>query len=105
MKRRVLVVFVDALGPRQSTELGARFDGLPHRGSLEGVLGYSSGALATILTGETAKVHGRMCLFQRAHDEASSLSPLAWMGLLPRQLHERGLFRRWVGAKFAAYRG
>lgn len=105
MSRRVLIVFVDALGPSQLERLGARFGGLPHRAELAGVLGYSSGALATILTGASASVHGRMCLFQRAETSGSSLAPLRWMGLLPRVVHERGAFRRWVGARFAAHRG
>ncbi|NRD63954.1 alkaline phosphatase family protein [Corallococcus exiguus] len=92
--RRVLVVFVDALGPSQlETFEGLR--GLPHRGRLRGILGFSCGALPTILTGAPPERHGRMCLFAHAEREDEGvLSPLRWLGLLPRQVHERGMLRR-----------
>ncbi len=97
MKRRALVVFIDALGTAQLERFGESLSFLPHRRALQGVLGYSSGALATVLTGAQGSEHGRMCLFaQRAPDErgAGLLAPLRWLGLLPRVIHERGGLRR-----------
>jgi len=91
--RRVLVVFVDALGPRQSDLLGGSLADLAHRRSLRGILGYSCGALPTILTGTLPRAHGRMCTFRRAEGD-SVLRPLRWLGLLPSLLHERGPVRR-----------
>jgi hypothetical protein len=90
----VLVVFVDALGPSQLEAAGG-LGGLPHRGRLRGILGYSCGALPTLLTGTPPERHGRMCLFSRAEREgAGVLAPLTWLGLLPRLVHERSKLRR-----------
>lgn len=103
---RVMVVFVDALGPPQLERFGARLSFLPHRRALEGILGYSSGALPSILTGAPPAVHGRMCLFsRRPEQEPSILRPLAWLGLLPRVLHERGALRRALSKAFARASG
>lgn len=102
---RVLVLFVDALGPRQLEAFGSRLDFAPHRGELEGVLGYSSGALASLLTGEPPAAHGRMCLFAHRGVEPSLLAPLRWLGLLPRVIHERGFLRRRLARALATWRG
>lgn len=98
MPRRVLVVFVDALGEQQLERFGGTLSSLQHRRSLGGVLGYSSGALPTLLTGAPPSQHGRMCLFSaRPEGTKSLLAPLAWLGLLPRLIHERGRLRRALG--------
>ena len=104
---RLLILFVDALGPAQLEAFRESFTGLPHRRSLGGILGYSTGALPTLLTGAPPAVHGRMCLFAR-HEPGlgpSPLRPLRWLGLLPRVLHERGALRRRVGQLFARAAG
>ena len=99
ISRRVLVVFVDALGPAQLARFGDRLAFLPHQRALQGILGYSTGALPTILTGMTPSVHGRMCLFsRRGVNDDDVLSPLSILGLLPRFVHERGLVRRTAAA-------
>jgi hypothetical protein len=103
---RVIVLFVDALGPSMLERFGDRLAVAPHRRALRGVLGYSSGALATILTGEPPARHGRMCLFsRRAPGEPSLLAPLRALGLLPRLVHERARLRRWIAKAFAAAHG
>lgn len=103
---RFLVVFADALGPSQGARLARRLPWLTSTRGLRGELGYSSGALATILTGRPPAEHGRMCLFS-AHQAAgaSPLSPLRWMGLLPRKIHERGPVRRLLARVFARAQG
>lgn len=94
-KHRVLVVFIDAFGPDQLDRLAEFFEFLPYKKALHGILGYSSGALPTILTGTTAEEHGRMCLFSaRKTGETSVLRPLKWLGLLPKIVHERSQVRR-----------
>lgn len=105
MRPALLVVFVDALGPRQAELLAEAGLALPHRAALDGVLGYSSGALPTILTGASPSRHGRMCLFSKLEDGESPLAPLRWLGLLPRALHERGRVRALASRAFAAVRG
>lgn len=103
---RVLVVFVDALGPSQLARFRELLSFLPYDKSLQGVLGYSSGALATVLTGEMPSVHGRMCLFtSREPDESSILRPLRWLRLLPPILHERNAFRRVLSRALASAEG
>lgn len=103
---RWLVIFADALGPSQAARLARRLPWLRHSRQLRGELGYSSGAIATILTGSAPSEHGRMCLFA-AHQAsgASPLAPLRWMGLLPRRLHERGPVRRLLARAFARAQG
>lgn len=93
MISRVLVVFVDALGVELASALGDRL-GLGAASALTGVLGYSTGALPTVLTGQPPAVHGRMCLFARRRTASSVLDGLRWLELLPRWLHERGRVRR-----------
>lgn len=105
-RERVLVVFVDALGPQQLARFRSDFAFLPNDKPLGGVLGYSSGALATVLTGATPSIHGRMCLFTaREPDAGSMLRPLKWLGLLPPILHERNAFRRVLSKALATAEG
>jgi len=95
VSRRLLVVFVDALGPAQFQRFGDRLWFLPHQRTLRGILGYSSGALPTLLTGAPPSIHGRMCLFSRNDGESMGvLAPLSILGLLPRIIHERAWIRR-----------
>jgi len=97
---KVLIVFIDAFGPSQLDRFAEFFDYLPFKKTLHGILGYSSGALPTVLTGAAPEEHGRMCLFsERSHSETSILRPLKWMGLLPKFVHERSKVRR-VAEKF-----
>ena len=94
-QNKVLVVFVDAFGPDQLKRLDECFNFLPHKRSLHGILGYSSGALPTVLTGTAPAEHGRMCLFSaRKTGQTSILRPLKWLGLLPKIVHERSRIRR-----------
>ncbi|WP_324993043.1 alkaline phosphatase family protein [Hyalangium sp.] len=107
MHSRVLIIFVDALGPLQLEAAGG-FGGLPYRGQLRGILGYSCGALPTLLTGAPPARHGRMCLFAQAAEGGGVLAPLALLGLLPRVVHERGRLRRlaaWMLARQARLTG
>jgi hypothetical protein len=104
--QRVLVVMVDALGRHEVERFSEQLGFLPHRRSVEGVLGYTSGALPTLLTGASPAAHGRMCLFSRLPEgQESILAPLGWLGLLPRVLHERGRLRRLVGMTLARAAG
>lgn len=105
MRKSLLFLFVDALGPQQLARLAEHDVGLPHHTTLRGELGFSSGALATLLTGAAPERHGRMCLFQRAARGPSFLAPLGLLGLLPRAVHERAAVRRLAARLFARLHG
>jgi hypothetical protein len=105
MKRRVLFIFVDALGPLQYQRFGSSLSHMDWQRELNGILGYTSGALPTILTGEQPCSHGRACLFSRCETEDSLLSPLSWMGLLPSIVHERPRVRNWATSWLKKKRG
>lgn len=95
LSSKVLVVFVDAFGFDQLERFDELFGSFPHRKSLQSILGYTSGALPTILTGEPPDVHGRMCLFSACErEETSVLQPLQWLGLMPRAVHEQRHVRK-----------
>ncbi|MDH3376303.1 MAG: alkaline phosphatase family protein [Gammaproteobacteria bacterium] len=95
INRKLLVVFVDAFGADQLQRLEGLLGSLPNRKPLRGIVGYTSAALPTILTGEPPSVHGRMCLFSAHEGPGNSvLQPLRWLGLLPRFVHERRRVRR-----------
>lgn len=95
LSTRILVVFVDALGPAQFRRFGDELPFLTNVRTLRGILGYSAGALPTILTGAPPSVHGRMCLFSRQPSESDGiLAPLSILGILPRFVHERDWIRR-----------
>jgi hypothetical protein len=68
----------------------------PFERTLRGVAGFSSGALATVLTGASSAEHGRLCLFSARSKSAprSPLDALAWLRFLPSIVHERGVVRR-----------
>jgi len=69
----------------------------PHRRPLRTVLGYSSGAIPTILSGRMPEEHGHWALFPRAL--AGHGSPFAWTRLLrvlPRRLQHRYRVRRLI---------
>ena len=96
VKPAVLVAFVDAFGADQLEAFSGRLEGMPHRRAIEGVVGYTCGALPTLLTGSSAAEHGRMCLFNRAAADSGPLAGLELLGLLPRVVHERQRVRRLV---------
>ncbi|HVP14911.1 MAG TPA: alkaline phosphatase family protein [Terriglobales bacterium] len=83
MRRRLVVLLVDALG----WELAARTPGfacvLPHRRRLETILGFSSGALPTLFTGRLPEEHGRWLMYRRARGGDTPFRGFRWLGLLP----------------------
>jgi hypothetical protein len=88
-----LFVLIDALGWRFVEGRDFLCDVLPHRQPLRTVLGYSSGAIPTLLTGRTPAQHGHWNLFY--YDPEGS--PFAWLRpfcRLPRVLLENRVTRR-----------
>lgn len=84
-----VVVLIDALGWRLVEEHGFLADRLPHRRPVRTVLGYSSGAIPTLLTGRPPAEHGHWNLFY--YDPAGS--PFRWL-TAARFLPDRALNHR-----------
>jgi len=68
-------VLIDAFGWEIAQRLGFLSDALPHRAPLRTVLGYSSGAIPTMLTGKSPAEHGHWNLFY--YDPEGS--PFRWL--------------------------
>lgn len=88
-----IYVLVDALGWEVLRGRSFLDDVLPDRRWLVTILGYSSGAIPTILTGCLPSEHGHWNLFYRA----PATSPFRWtrpLGRLPRPLVENPASRR-----------
>ena len=92
VKRRIVVLLVDALGWELAQRTPRLFAALPNRRRIETVLGFSSGALPTLFTGRSASEHGRWLMYRRAGAsvlEGGAPSPFAGFGALrhlPRRL-------------------
>jgi hypothetical protein len=84
-----IFALIDALGWPAVSKLDFLGDVLPHRQPLRTVLGYSSGAIPTILTARVPAEHGHWNLLYRDPEG----SPFRWLRLL-RALPERVLDNR-----------
>ena len=89
----VLVFLVDALGWEIAERFGFGGDEFPERRPLDTVLGYSSAAIPSLLSGTTPAEHGSWSMFKRAEDEGV-FDALARVPRLPHALEWRA--RRWV---------
>src|SRR5688572_21141705 len=86
-------VLIDGFGWHEAQELDLLGDLLPHRRPLRTVLGYSSGAIPTLLTGKPPAEHGHWNLFY--YDPAGS--PFRWLrpfGVLPAAILDNRLSRK-----------
>src|SRR5262249_23174923 len=107
--RRRVFLLVDAMGWEVAQRHGAFQELAPHRRPLRTILGYSSGAIPTILSGRLPREHGHWALFPRA---LRGGSPFAWTALLrvllPRSWWGRYRVRRMIRAvtrRLAGIRG
>jgi hypothetical protein len=89
----VLVFLIDALGWEIAQRFAFGRDEFPIRGSLGTVLGYSSAAIPSLLSGATPAEHGSWSMFRRA-DGGGSFGFLSHLPRLPHALEWRA--RRWV---------
>jgi hypothetical protein len=90
-----IYVLIDALGWEIIKARPFLDDVLPNRRWLTTILGYSSGAIPTILTGKPPGEHGHWNLFYHAPDR----SPFRWtraLGTLPEGLVENRVARRGI---------
>jgi hypothetical protein len=103
----ILVILVDALGWDVVQEgdpwLG---DLLPHRRSIDTVLGFSSGAIPALLSGTMPVQNGRWLMYSRARG-ATPLSTAAWFARLPARLQSSykvsQVLHRQVGRQVRGY--
>lgn len=100
----MVVLLVDALG----WELARRTPGfaavLGERRRLDTVLGFSSGALPTLFTGQGPAAHGRFVMYRRATSPDTPFRHFQWLGLLPPRLQRSWKLSR-VLARGVAARG
>jgi len=95
-------VLVDALGWEWAKSTRFLDDVAPYRRGLDTVLGYSAGAIPSILTGLRPAEHGRLAMYQRAGEAGSPFRRLSWICGLPPALVENRYCRR--ALKYAARR-
>ena len=94
MRRRIVVLLVDAFGWDLAQSASRLLAALPHRRRLETILGFSSGALPTLFSGRPPAEHGRWLMYRRAGAavlDGGSPSPFAGFGALrhmPRRLQQ-----------------
>lgn len=94
MERPVVLVFlIDALGWEIAQRFAFGRDEFALRGPLGTVLGYSSAAIPSLLSGTTPAEHGSWAMFRRA-DDGGSFRFLSRIPRLPHALEWRA--RRWV---------
>lgn len=92
-RRTYIFVLIDALGWTYLRDREFLSDLLPHRQPLHTVLGFSSGAIPTILTGVPPATHGHWNLFYFDPEKSPFrlIRPLAW---LPEKLINRRVVRK-----------
>ncbi len=93
--RTTIAVLIDALGWKVLERRSFLDDFLPYRRPLRTILGYSSGAIPTILTGLPPSGHGRWNLM-RYQPQSSPLRRLAPLTLLPDALADNRLVRKLI---------
>lgn len=90
-----VILLIDALGWELAERTGFLADRLPARRRLRTILGYSSAAIPSLLTGQTPREHGHWFLYFRAlHHGDSPFVGARWMSRLPRRLRDRWTVRR-----------
>jgi hypothetical protein len=106
-----VVLLVDALGWELLGRYPGLFGPLAHRRPVETVLGFSSGALPTLLTGRLPSEHGHWLMYRRARPDGA-FRELGALRLLPGRLRRswklgrvlhRFIERRGVGGYFQLY--
>jgi hypothetical protein len=96
-----IFVLVDALGWEWVRNHPFLESVAPYRRRLESVLGYSTAAIPSLLTGRYPQEHGRVSLFQRAQGR-SPFASIKWLCAMPPALVENQYVR--YAAKLAACR-
>jgi len=88
-----IFVLIDGLGWEWVKSTSFLSGIAPYRRALETVLGFSAGAIPSILTGRYPSEHGRMTMFRHARNERSSFRNLKWLCAMPPRLVENRYVR------------
>jgi hypothetical protein len=100
-----IVILIDALGWEIVRKYEFCRELLPASGPLDTVLGYSSAAIPSLLSGKTPAGHGAWAMYRYA----PASSPFRWLRILPRLPHalewRMRAFTRWLTDKRRAIRG
>ncbi len=98
MGRVTVAVFIDALGAEIAGFHGFLADRVGQRRALETVLGYSSSAIPSLLSGRYPREHGHFSMYRRDGGAGvfRALRPLMW---LAHHTKGRGRLRRWIKSR------
>ncbi|UCG53482.1 MAG: alkaline phosphatase family protein [Candidatus Latescibacterota bacterium] len=95
-----IIILVDALGWDVAQEFGFCRDLLPRSGPLDTVLGYSSAAIPSLLSGTSPSMHGAWAMYRYAPSE----SPYKLLRYLPELPHPMEWRLRALTRRFMAWR-
>ena len=91
----VVLVLVDALGADKVEATGFLAADLPHRRALETVLGFSAGAIPSLLSGTWPAENGHWVMFHRS-PKSSPFGVGRWLAHAPRRVRDSWRVRQWV---------
>ena len=87
-------ILIDALGWKLLKGRQFLDDVLPYRYPLRTVLGYSSAAIPSVLTGKMPNQHNIWSYFYYSPESSPFTWLPSWLGLVPKFISDRGPFRR-----------
>jgi predicted AlkP superfamily pyrophosphatase or phosphodiesterase len=102
---KTVIILIDALGWEIAQKYAFCSDLLPRSGPLDTVLGYSSAAIPSLLSGEPPSRHGAWAMYRYAPER----SPFKWLRAFPQLPHalewRMRVFTRWLTDRRRAIRG
>lgn len=103
--RLILIFMIDALGFTQAGDRAYLPDLDGPRAPVRSVLGYSSAAIPTILSGQLPQSHGHFSMYRRSGSRGGVFRGLQpWLNLACRAVGPRWRFRQWI-ARYLERRG
>lgn len=106
MTRATVVIFIDALGNEVATHHGFLSERPGVRTKLETVIGYSSSAIPSLLTGQLPRAHGHFSMYRRDRGDGvfAPFKPLMWLAHHTKGRGKvRALLKRRLSARLTGY--
>jgi hypothetical protein len=100
-----IFVLIDGLGWEWVKESSFLSELAPYRRRLKSVLGFSAGAIPSILTGRYPEEHGRMAMYRLAEEGRSAFKNVKWLCSLPPALTENRYVRHGLQAALKRFGG